>query len=253
MRQHLTQLVLFSTYAELRAERARSYLGLVWWLAEPAMMMGAFWVVFDVILKSGGHDYVPFLLIGLVIWQWMKSCITHAGHAIWGNLGLIRQVRVPVLVFPLVQMLADTVKFVCVFALLLAILWLSGFPPNFAYITLPLLLLLVFAFAAGAGLFVAALMPLVPDLRFVIEQVLTVVMFLSGVAFALRNVPDGWHWVTTANPVMALLDAVRGVLMRGDWPQWKALVPAMAVSAAAGAIGVGAVLKLAPRYPKTAI
>jgi lipopolysaccharide transport system permease protein len=150
-------------------------------------------------------------------------------------------------------MLADTVKFACVFALLLVILWTLGFPPNLAYVTLPLLLLLVFAFAAGAGFFVSALMPLVPDLRFVIEQVLTVVMFLSGVAFALRNVPEHWQWVTTANPVMALLDAVRGVLMRGDWPQWHALWPAVAVSAATGAIGVGAVLRLAPRYPKTAI
>ena len=54
MRQHLIELVLFSTYAELRAEAARSYLGLLWWVLEPALMMGAFYLVFDVILKSAG-------------------------------------------------------------------------------------------------------------------------------------------------------------------------------------------------------
>ena len=250
MRHHLTELVVFSTYAELRAERARSYLGIVWWLAEPAMMMAAFWIVFDVILNTGGRDYLPFLLIGLVVWQWMKSCITHAGHAIWGNLGLIRQVRVPVLIFPFVQMLADTVKFACVFALLLIILWLLGFPPNGAYFALPLLLALVFVCAAGVGLVVAAVMPLVPDLRFVIEQVLTVVMFLSGVAFAVRNVPE---WLMTANPVLVLLDAVRGVLMQGAWPDWPMLARTAAMSLAIGAIGIGMVLRLAPRYPKMAV
>jgi lipopolysaccharide transport system permease protein len=250
MRRQLTELVLFSTYAELRAERARSYLGFVWWLAEPAMMMAAFWLVFDVILETGGRDYLPFLLIGLVVWQWMKSCITHAGHAIWTNLGLIRQVRVPVLIFPFVQMFADTVKFACVFVLLVAILALLGFAPRAAYAALPVLFVLIFVCAAGMGLVVAALMPLVPDLRFVIEQVLTVVMFLSGVVFALRNVPE---WLVAVNPVLALLDAVRGVMMRGEWPQWQALVPAAVMSFALVAIGVGLVLRLAPRYAKTAV
>ena len=95
MRRHLIDLLLFSTYAELHAERARNYLGLVWWVLDPALMMGAFWLVFSVVLKTGGPDYLPFLLIGLTIWQWMKSCITHAGYAIWTNLGLIRQVDLP--------------------------------------------------------------------------------------------------------------------------------------------------------------
>ena len=92
MRQHLIELVLFSTYAELRAERARSYLGLAWWVLDPAMMMLTFWLVFDVIMHSGGPEYLPSLLIGLTLWQWMKSCMTHGGHAIWSNLALVRQV-----------------------------------------------------------------------------------------------------------------------------------------------------------------
>src|SRR5690606_30654712 len=81
MHRNLIELILFSTHAELRAERSRSYLGLIWWIAEPAMMMAAFWLVFDVILNTGGPDYLPFLLVGLTFWQWMKSCITHGGYA----------------------------------------------------------------------------------------------------------------------------------------------------------------------------
>ena len=121
MRRHLVELVLFSTYAELRAETARSYLGLLWWILDPAMMMAAFWLVFDVILKTGGPDYIPFLLVGITLWQWMKSCITHGGYAIWSNLPMVRQVPLPPLVFPLVAMLSDTVKFCFIFVLLVAI------------------------------------------------------------------------------------------------------------------------------------
>jgi lipopolysaccharide transport system permease protein len=252
MRQHLIELVLFSTYAELRAEAARSYLGLIWWVLEPAMMMGAFWLVFDVILKTGGPDYLPFLLIGLTIWQWMKSCITHGGYAIWSNLAMVRQVQLPPLVFPLIAMLSDTVKFLCIFVLLLAILWAVGYPPNMAYFALPVLFVAIFLFAAGVGFVVAALVPLVPDMRFVIEQVLTVVMFLSGVIFSLENVPPPLKELMALNPVAVLMDAARGILMHGLWPNWVGLSKVGAISVIACWLGASVVARLAPRYPKLA-
>jgi len=253
MRLHFFELVWFSTYAELRAERARSYLGLAWWLVEPALMMAAFWLVFDRILGTGGPGYLPFLLIGLVVWQWFKSSVMHAGQAIWQNLALIHQVRMPVLVFPFVHLLADAIKFGVVFVLLLAVLWLAGYPPNAAYLSLVPLLLCMALCGIGGGLLLAALMPLLPDLRFVVEQLLTVLMFLSGVVFALERVPAPYAEWLAWNPVLMLLDALRGVLLQGRWPDWIALLRVSANALALAAIGVVCVQRLAPRYPKIAV
>lgn len=252
MRLHLIELVLFSTYAELRAEAARSYLGLVWWVLEPALMMATFWFVFGVILHSGGPDYVPELLIGLTVWQWMKSCMTHGGYAIWSHLGLVRQTRLPPLVYPVVAMLSDTVKFLCILALLLVILWCCGYAPNAAYLALPPLFLVVLLFAAGIGFVISAVVPLVPDLRFVIEQVLSVVMFLSGVVFSLKGVPEPLRGWLALNPVAQIMDATRGILMHGAWPHWGELAKVSLVSVAVCLAGAAVVHRLAPRYPKLA-
>lgn len=252
MRQHLTELILFSTYAELRAEAARSYLGLVWWVLEPAMMMAAFWLVFDVILKTGGPDYLPFLLIGMTVWQWMKSCITHGGYAIWSSLPMVRQVRLPPLVFPLIAMLSDTVKFFFIFLLLVAILWAMGYPPNAAYWALPILFLAIFLAAAGAGFIVAALVPLVPDLRFVIEQVLLVVMFLSGVIFPLDKVPEHLKWLMELNPVAVVMNDARGILMHGQLPNWIGFGKVCLIAFVLCTVGALFVRHLAPRFPKLA-
>lgn len=253
MRLHFFELVWFSTYAELRAERSRSYLGLAWWVVEPALMMAAFWLVFDRILGTGGPGYLPFLLIGLVVWQWLKSSVMHAGQAIWQNLALIHQVRMPVLVFPFVHFLADVIKFGLVFVLLLVVLWIAGYPPNAAYLSLPPLLLCMALCAVGGGLLLAALMPLLPDLRFVVEQLLTVLMFLSGVVFALERVPAPYAEWLAWNPVLMLLDALRGVLLHGRWPDWMALLRVAAIALALAALGVLCVQRLAPRYPKIAV
>ena len=106
--------------------------------------------------------------------------------------------------------------------------------------------------AIGGGLLLAALMPLLPDLRFVVEQLLTVLMFLSGVVFALERVPAPYADWLTWNPVLMLLDAMRGVLLHGRWPDWMALVRVAASALALAALGVFCVQRLAPRYPKIA-
>jgi lipopolysaccharide transport system permease protein len=250
MRLHLVELILFSTYAELRAERARSYLGLLWWVVEPAMNMATFYLVFAVIFKSGGPDYVPFLLIGLTLWQWFKSCISHGGYSIWQQLPLIRQVRLPLQVFPSVQILADTVKFLCILGLLLIVLWFSGYPPNITYLALLPVLLVELVFVAASTYIVAAVVPLVPDLRFIIEQVLQVVMFLSGIVFSLDGLPASLrHWFAL-NPIVELVDAGRGILMHAQWPNWYALGRVTLISLALYALGSILITRLTPRYVK---
>ena len=250
MRLHLLELILFSTYAELRAERSRSYLGVLWWIIEPAMNMAVYYLVFAVVLKNGASDYVPFLLVGLTLWQWFKSCVSHGGYAIWQSLPLVRQVKVPVQVFPSVQVLADTVKFVFILALLLLILWGYGYPPNWAYLALIPVLLVELVFAAAVAYLVAAAMPFLPDLRFVIEQVLQVMMFLSGVVFALDAVPRPWRTVLMLNPITVLVDAGRGILMHGRWPDWSALGAVAAISLVLYAGATALIARLTPRYVK---
>jgi homopolymeric O-antigen transport system permease protein len=250
MRLHYIELVLFSTYAELRAERARSYLGLLWWIMEPAMNMAVYYLIFSLILKAGGPDYVPFLLVGLTFWQWFKSCVSHGGYSIWQQLPLIRQVKLPSQVFPSVQILADTVKFFCILALLLIILWCAGYPPNITYIALIPVVLIELVFAAAAAYIVAAVVPFLPDLRFVIEQVLQIMMFLSGVVVALDAVPEpARHWFAL-NPMAVLVDAGRGILMHSRWPDWIALARVGLISLALYAFGSYLITRLTPRYVK---
>jgi len=168
------------------------------------------------------------------------------------NLALVHQVRVPVLVFPLVHLLADALKFVCVFVLLLGLLWWAGYPPKPAWLSVPLLLACVAGCAFGCGLLLAAIMPFLPDLRFVIEQVLGVAMFLSGVVFALEKVPAPYAQWLAWNPLTVLLQALRNVLLLGQWPDWSMLARMSVLAFGLAVLGTLCVQRLAPRYPKLA-
>ncbi|HET8942177.1 MAG TPA: ABC transporter permease [Rudaea sp.] len=250
MRLHYLELISFSTYAELRAERARSYLGLLWWIIEPAMSMAIYYLVFAIVLRTSQPDYVAFLLVGLTFWQWYKSSVTHGGYAIWQQLPLIRQVKLPSQVFPTVQILADTVKFLFILALLLVILWSAGYPLNITYLALPAVLLVELIFASACAYLLAAVMPFVPDLRFVIEQILTLMMFVSGVVFSLDGVPPSMRRWFELNPIVDLVDSGREILMYARWPNWAALGRVALISLALYAFATFLITRLTPRYVK---
>ena len=252
MPMRFLELIFFSTYAELRAERSRSYLGIAWWLIEPAMQMAVYYVVFALALKTQTPDFVPFLLIGLTAWQWFKSSISHGGMAIWQSLALIRQVRLPVALFPSVQVLADAIKFLFIFSILLIVLWCSGFGPNVTYVALLPILLVELLFASAIAYLVAAVVPLVPDLRFIIEQILIVAMFLSGVVFPLHDLPPGLQDLLALNPIVVLIDALRGILMYAQWPNWIAIGRVTLISLILYGVALFAIQHLAARYVKLA-
>lgn len=247
------ELLWFSAYAELKAESARSYLGLVWWLLEPAMFMAVFYVVFGLIMGSGDPQYIPFLLIGLTFWQWFKSCVSHGAYAIWLNIPMLRQVRLPILLFPLAAVASDTVKFAFVFLVLLVILWTMGYGPWWGYAALPLVFAALLMLASASALIAAAVVPFVPDLRFVIENALMALMFVSGVVFSPDDLAEPYRGWVALNPVVGIIAAARNILMHGRWPDWSLLLQAGIGSALVLLLASVLILRLAPRYPKLAM
>ncbi len=185
--------------------------------------MLVFYFVFGVMLQGGTEGFVAFLLSGLVIWNWYRQSISNAGGAILNGKGLMSQVHVPKLVFASTTLLTDLTKFALVFALLLIFLWLSGYPVGITYIALPILLLVEFLLIAALACLLAAVVPYLPDLRFLVDHLLTLQFFISGVFFLARDVPADYHGWFYLNPMAGLIEDFRGVLLHGVWPHWGRL------------------------------
>ncbi len=231
-------LILYKTYADLRAEAARTYLGFLWWVFEPIMYMSVFYLIFGLLMNRGPEDFVPFLLVGLSIWQWFKSCLSHGGVSIYNGRLLMRQVHLPKVLFPIILILTDSVKFVFILSLLLVFLWSQGYGPSLTYLALPLVLGTQLLFITGCVLLLAAIIPFLPDLRFVVENLLQAVFFVSGIFFeADKVVPEEYKFYYYLNPMATLIEDYRDILMYQSWPDWSGLALLCLISL--GFIGMG--------------
>ena len=48
------EILLYGVYSDLRTEVARRFLGFLWWIIDPILYMGAFYIVFALALRQGG-------------------------------------------------------------------------------------------------------------------------------------------------------------------------------------------------------
>ena len=90
MQSRTFDIILVKTVAELKAEAKRTYLGVVWWIAEPLIFMSIFYFIFGVLFERAVEHFVPFLLIGLTLWQWFNSTTSQCNDAIRSNLAILR-------------------------------------------------------------------------------------------------------------------------------------------------------------------
>ena len=217
------ELIFWKAMAELHAEAARAYIGILWWVVEPTLYMLAFYLAFGLGIRGGGEQVVFFLLCGLVPWKWFLSGVQNGSGSIQANSGLIQQVYLPKLVLPLIIIFTNSIKFLIVLALLMIILVLFGHGPDLTWLGLPAVIAVELLLIVAAGSLAAAILPIFPDMKLVVDNGLMVLMFVSGVFFDISKLPPKAQAVLHYNPLIPVLESFRAVLLRHEWPDWAAL------------------------------
>jgi lipopolysaccharide transport system permease protein len=224
-------LMLYRAVAELKTEASRNYLGIVWWFLEPLLYLGVFYVVFALGFRRGGDGFVPFLLCGLVAWKWFDSTVRTSCNSITMNAGLIGQVYFPKFLLPASVVLTNTLKFGIILSIFILFLSVSGYPPGTAWSWLPAVVMVELLLTAAVALLAAALIPLLPDLSYVINYGMTMLFFMSGIFFDVEHMaPEVQGWMKL-NPVVPIVTAYRSILLANEPPALTELLPVVVLSA----------------------
>lgn len=210
--------MFLKAFLNLKSEASINRLSYAWWVIEPVLYMVVYYIVFEVLLRRGGDGYAVFLLIGLIPWLWFAKSVSHCSSSLIAGAQLMSQVKISKVFFPFVYLLQDFIKQLCVFVLLVMVsLGFSG-EGDFSYIYLFPIILTNFLLVMVCGLFVAAIIPLIRDLLFIVPTGLQFLMFMSGVFFDYKSVPENFREIFLLNPIAFLLKSYRDVLMSHTSP-----------------------------------
>src|SRR5690606_38957070 len=95
------QLTLVKVQLNLKSEARKSYLSYIWWILEPALVVGVFYLVFGVLFSRGTPVFLVFLLCGQIPFLWFSRTITNGSASIEQGRGLMQQIEIPKIFFPL--------------------------------------------------------------------------------------------------------------------------------------------------------
>jgi lipopolysaccharide transport system permease protein len=228
---------------EVRQRYKGSVLGLAWTLITPAVMVGAYSVVFKFLLRIDIPYYALFLFVGLTIWTFFLGGAQLASSSLVANAGLVTKVRFPRQIVPLASMTANafTAGAMLAIALPLCIIFTEG--DRWTLVALPGLLLLLAAATVGFGLLLSSLNVYFRDVEHILAAIALPWIFLSPVFYSfdrvppLRDHPWAENLLHYANPIAPFIISIQDALFWGRWPAWGDVLYCVVAASAMLAIG----------------
>ncbi len=228
---------------ELGRRYATTALGLGWTVVQPLVLIGVYLLVFGSILGGGDaaatrHGFTFFMLSGMLPYLAASDGIQRASTSVREDRTLFDREEFPAEVVPAARVVAATVTEVVALLLVLAVGVVLG---NLALspwlLFLPLLILLRVVITCGIAWLVSVLTVFVTDLAEALPLLLTAWLFLTPIFYRVDQVPPGLRWLLPINPLHAVVQGYRAVMLDGRAP-WPELAWLLGWSAALGAAGL---------------
>ena len=217
----------------LRADARRYFFGYLWWILEPLLYVAVFYIVFERLLGSRQSDFLVFLAVGKLTFIWFSKSVAQAAGSLTLNKGVIGQVNLPKHLFPLAVLHEGLYRQLAVFSFLLVFISFAGFPPHTTWWYLLPIAVVQYCLIIGCGLFAALLVCAKRDFQLLISLGMVFLLFMSGIFWDIRSIDDPLlaDWLMILNPLAALIDSYRAVLMLNQSPDINRLAMIFAEAA----------------------
>lgn len=198
----------------LKAENYKLYLSFLWWVIEPLFFVCAYYFVFSFLMGGRQENFLVFLMCAKVPYMLFSKGITNASTSIVGNKGIICQIDIPKFIFPYAAIQVCIYKEMPVFALLIGMCIYYGFYPQKEWLLLIPLFIVLYMIIVASGLFSALLVCYVEDMRMLINMVMMLLMFVSGIFFDIHQIHQPvQNYLLILNPLAFICDGFRTILM----------------------------------------
>ncbi len=241
LREELSLLRLF-VGNDFRARYRAQALGVLWSLLQPLVMMAILSLVFTRAFHSDEPHFPIFLLIGLLVWQWTSNALNAATLSFVGQADMVKRTVFPRALLPLSSVLSYGVNAAIESLALVALI--PFFPGAFiaspALLAIPGVLACLVVLLAGASLAVSVLNVIYRDVAYLVSTSLLILYWLTPVVYPPHILPERFQGYFAWNPLGAILNSLRGIIMHGRFPDvfdWLHMaLPSLVVAGIGGMI-----------------
>ena len=224
---------------DLKIKYRKSFLGYLWSLLNPLLMMVIMTVVFSTFFKSNIENFPLYLICGQTMWTFFNESTTVSMNAVIENGSLIKKVYIPKFIFPVSKVFSS---FVTMGFNLVAIVIVMIFTQSHFYVTAllfiyPLICLLIFSM--GVGMFLSSLSVYFRDMLHLYSVLTLGWMYATPIFYPIEIVPESVRFVLQLNPIYHYITFFRQVVIYGQIPagiEWAICIGFSVIAIIIGAL-----------------
>lgn len=222
---------------DLKIKYRRSFLGYLWSLLNPLMMMTVMTIVFSYMFRFDIPNYPLYLICGQTLWSFFNESTNTAMHSVLANGQLIRKVYIPKYIFPVSRVLSSFVTMSFSLAAVLIVMLVTRVHLTWNFLLVPIPLVLLLLFCTGVGMVLSALAVYFRDILHLYSVVVLAWMYATPIFYPVSALPEKVAFLLLFNPMYHYVTFFRDVVLNGAVPSATIWVGSFGFSALA--IGAG--------------
>lgn len=194
----------------------QTVLGPVWFFINPIFTTFVYTIIFGNVagLSTDGAPQLAFYLAGVTLWNYFQSCLNETSNVFRGNANIFGKVYFPRLVMPLAIVISNLMRFGVQFALFVAVILYymisdGSVQPNLWVLATPLFLVMMAAFALGAGMIFSSLTTKYRDMANLLTFGISLYMYATPIIMPISAFPDKIRWLIELNPLTGIFEAFK--------------------------------------------
>lgn len=218
---HFRELLGTLVWRDVVVRYKQTFFGIAWAILVPVFTATVYVIIFGKFadFPDGGVAYPSLVIAGVLPMQYFASSLTGSSMSLASNLQLVTKVYFPRALLPLAAVIVPLIDFVVGLPVLVALMWFYGtWPEGVEFLFAPLFILLAAVTALGAGFMLSAINVRFRDVRYVVPVFLQVLPLLSGVMFAVDQIPTKWQWILSLNPMTTVIAGWRWAVLGANQP-----------------------------------
>ena len=233
------ELIATLTWKNIVVRYKQAYLGIVWAVLKPFLLMLIFSLVRSFVgIETGDIPYPILTFAALLPWVFFQESTSESVNSVTANAALVRKIYFPREIFPLSAIITKLVELGISFLILaFMMIYYKMVPTAYAW-WVPVIILYTLTISLAVGLLGAALNVYYRDITQALPVLLSLLMYASPVIYPLTLVQEkllvqqaAGEWsdllykLYTLNPLAGVIDSFQRVMLKGLPPDFESMLP----------------------------
>ncbi|WP_414526891.1 ABC transporter permease [Nodularia chucula] len=243
---------------DLEGKYKGSILGNLWPLVNQLSQLLIYTYVFSIVLRvkltistlpESNFTFGLWLFAGLLPWIAFSGGLMQSAGSVVAQPNLVKKVVFPLGLLPLVSILSTFIESAFGLILLIVFVAVNTQTLHTTLALLPLVWLTQLLLTAGLGYLAAGLTVFLRDIPQTLGVALNIWMYLTPIIYPASSIPEEWrNWVFWLNPLTAIAEVYRDLILVGEVQHWGEWGVATGISLIIFCFGFAVYKRLRPAF-----